>query len=89
MLQDGVLYAKKTITIILIGFIIGITCTIGVGSYIFDKSGWRETIKHSKEVEKQLHLYGAVKPLPKVRPNTSSPLYPPKEKKCFWCGSKR
>jgi len=47
---------KKTITIILIGFIIGITCTIGVGSYIFDKSGWRETIKHSKEAEKQLRI---------------------------------
>ena len=42
-----------------------------------------------KEVEKQLRLYGVVKPLPKVRPNTSSTLYPPKEKKCFWCGNKR
>jgi len=42
-----------------------------------------------KEVEKQLSIYGVVKPLPKKRPNTTSTLYPVKRTKCFWCGNRR
>lgn len=47
---------------------------------------WNEC---QQEHNEQLRIGGVVKSLPKERPNTTSTLYPIKEKKCFWCGNKR